>query len=239
MELRTHSVEQSPLPEVSAYTPEDFLGSLNSLESKHAPPKLFVSGDSELCGKGRRVAVVGSRRASEAGLRRARKLTRLLVEARITVVSGLAEGVDTAAHTAAIELGGRTIAVLGTALNRVYPRSNAALYHSIVRDHAAVSQFRIGSIARRFHFPLRNRTMALLTDATVVVEAGQRSGTRHQGWEALRLGRQLAFLESLASRRIPWIQEQLDCGAWVLGSENVEDWITDIPERAIDDDLPF
>nr|WP_254453131.1 DNA-processing protein DprA [Ruegeria atlantica] len=101
----------------------------------------------------------------------------------------MAEGIDTAAHRTAIEAGGHTVAVLGTPLSKPYPANNAALLDTIKRDHLAVSQFSEDHPVRKDNFPRRNRTMALLTDATIVVDASETSGTRHQAWEALRLNR--------------------------------------------------
>ena len=92
------------------------------------------------------------------------------------VVSGLAEGIDTAAHQATLEAGGRTIAVLGTPLDQVYPKRNAALQHQLMREHLCVSQFPVGSPIHRRNCPLRNHTMALLADATVIIEATDTSG---------------------------------------------------------------
>jgi hypothetical protein len=125
-----------------------------------------VPDDTGILGEGARVSIVGSRKASPEGLRRASKLAGLLAGRGIVIVSGLAEGIDTAAHTAAIHRGGRTIAVLGTPLDQVFPRQNAALQDQIMRDHLAVSQFPAGNPIQRKNFPLRNRTMALISDAT-------------------------------------------------------------------------
>lgn len=155
---------------------------------------------------------------------------------KIVVVSGLAEGIDTAAHRAAIECGGRTIAVLGTAVNVVYPRCNRVLQQEIAMEHAAVSQFPVGSPTRRHNFPMRNRTMALISDATVIVAAGERSGTVHQGWEALRLGRDLLLLESLVQRGISWTRDLMDYGADVLSDDNFERWLDSLPEQGVLDE---
>ncbi len=130
------------------------------------------------------------------------------------VVSGLAEGIDTAAHTTAIEEGGRTIAVLGTPLNRVYPRSNLELLEIIKCYHLAISEFPIGQITAPQHFVFRNRTMALISNATIIVEAKDDSGSLHQGWEALRLGRPLFIWKSILddqSLRVP--KQMLEYGA--------------------------
>ena len=211
-------------------TPADVLGCLNEVEAKNAPPVLYVRGDASLLGHGLRVSVVGSRKASAEGLRRAAVLAEALVRHEITVVSGLAEGIDTAAHRAAIAAGGRTIAVLGTPLDRAYPKENAELQALIGRDHLLVSQFDSVAKTSPKSFPMRNRTMALLTDATVIVEASETSGTVHQGWEALRLGRVLFLLESVAQdRTLSWPKEMIAYGAQVLTRENLEAAIEDIP----------
>ena len=206
------------------------LGQLTEFEAKNAPEKLFVEGDTSLLTEGQRVAIVGSRKASPEGMARARSLTKALVEHGITVVSGLAEGIDTVAHETAIEMGGKTIAVLGTPLSKAYPARNKDLLDIIKRDHLAVSQFPEGYPPKRDSFPRRNRTMALICDATVVVEAGENSGTRHQGWEAIRLGRLVFILQSVAQNAdLTWPKEMIDHGAQVLRREDVPDVFYDIP----------
>ena len=221
---------------VSEFAPEELLGSLSQIERKHAPAKLFVAGDAGLLRNGRRVSVVGSRNASTDALKRTRKLVRALVRNEVIVTSGLAKGVDTAAHRQAIALGGQTVAVLGTPVNRVYPTENADLHAEIVRAHAAVSQFPVGTPTRRGHFPLRNRTMALLSDATVIVAARSGSGTFYQAWEALRLGRDLLIMESLASRDVPEVADLLESGAKVLSDANLNHWLGQLPERGFEFD---
>ena len=106
---------------------DDILGPLNDFERKHAPEELFIEGDKALLTEGVRVSVVGSRKASEAGVRRAKAFTQALVRHDITVVSGLADGIDTVAHGTAIAEGGKTIAVLGTPLDKAYPAKNKEL----------------------------------------------------------------------------------------------------------------
>jgi len=213
-----------------SFTPEELLGSLNDVETKNAPDRLFVAGDAELLRSGRRVSVVGSRKVSEAGIRRTRKLVKKLVDQHIIVVSGLAAGVDAAAHTAAIQAGGRTVAVLGTPLDKFYPASNNALQTQIMREHAVVSQFPLGYPATPKNFPMRNRTMALLTDATVIVEAGEKSGTRHQGWEALRLGRDVFIMSNVAEdESLSWPQEMIAYGAQILTSESLPSALENLP----------
>lgn len=151
---------------------------------------LYCAGDLELL-KRPSVAIVGSRNASEDGIKRARKLARELVAEGVVIVSGLAEGIDHAAHTAAIEAGGRTIAVIGTPLDTAYPAKNKRLQEEIYRDHLLISQFQPGSRVFKGNFPARNKTMVALTDATVIVEATDSSGTHHQGWECIKVHRWL------------------------------------------------
>jgi DNA processing protein len=211
-------------------TPSEVLGPLTDVERKFAPEFLHLAGDFGLLQQGPRVAVVGSRKASAEGLRRAAALTRGLVQRDIIVVSGLAAGIDTAAHTTALEAGGRTIAVIGTPLDQSYPRENAVLQARLVQGQLVVSQFDSGSAVRPKNFPIRNRTMALLTDATVIVEAGEKSGTVNLGWEALRLGRLLFLLESVAvDPALSWPKLMIHHGAQVLSRGNLEAALQDIP----------
>ena len=211
-------------------SPTELLGPLNEVERKHAPAELYHAGDIALL-KQRRVAVVGSRNTSEDGLRRAARLARELVAAEVVVVSGLAEGIDTAAHRAAIAAGGRTIAVLGNPLSTFYPRQNRELQETIARDHLLLSQFADGVPPRKDNFPRRNRTMALASQATVIVDAQERSGTVSQGWEAIRLGRPLYLLRSLAENpSLQWPALMLQYGAEVL--DDVAVLVADLPPRA-------
>jgi len=217
---------------MESYRPEELLGPLNEVERVNAPPVLYTAGDVELLRKGRRVSVVGSRQVSADGLLRTQGLAKALVGAGAVVVSGLAEGVDKAAHEAAIVHGGRTVAVIGTPLDACYPLANQALQERLMREHLVVSQFPPGHSVQKKNFPMRNRTMALLSDATVIVEAGEKSGTLHQGWEALRLGRLLFLMESVAAdSSLTWPSEMVRYGAQVLSRENLSLFLEGIPER--------
>jgi DNA processing protein len=185
---------------------------------------------------------VGSRKASPEGLRRASELGSLLADRGVAVVSGLAEGIDTAAQIAAIEHGGRMIAVLGTPLDRVFPRQNAALRDRIMREQLAISQFAVGHPVRRKNFSLRDRTMALISDATVIIEAGNTSGSLSQGSEALRLGRPLFLAESVMEHpSLKWPAEMLHYGAAILSDQAIEELFDWLPARipALDGELPF
>jgi DNA processing protein len=222
-------------PVIHTYAIADLLGDLNEIEKKYAPAELFAVGDLDAFFSGPRASIVGSREASQEGLKRAARAARELAAAGVVVVSGLAEGIDTAAHRAAIDTdGGRTVAVLGTPLNVVSPKSNTPLFEEIVEHHIAFSQFRIGVPVQRHSFPMRNRTMALLSDATIIVEAGEKSGTRHQGWEAIRLGRPLFLMESLLTAGLTWPREMIRYGAQVLTRDNITRVIDYLTPRALD-----
>jgi DNA processing protein len=215
-------------------SPTEFLGTLNDVEARYSPATLYLRGDAGLLRKGPRVAVIGSRRASAAGIRRAQVLARALVRHDMIVVSGLAAGIDRAAHEAAIEAGGRTIAVIGTSLDESYPKENVDLQARIAREQLLVSQFAPGNPVTRKNFPMRNRTMALLTDATVIVEAGEHSGTLSQAWEALRLGRRLFLLANVAADpMLSWPRELIAYGAEVLSRAHLDDTLTDLPAMTV------
>ena len=217
---------------VRALAPQEFLGELNEFEERNAPEVVHAAGDTSLLHEGRRAAVVGARDAAPVDLERTRSLVRALVSEGVTVVSGLAAGVDTAAHEEAIARGGRTIAVLGTPLDQTYPPSNADLQQTIMERHTAISQFPFGATVTAGNFAKQNRTMALISDATVIVTAGPTSETRHQGWEANRLGRMLFFLEPFAHTDIPWVRKQMTYGAQVLNDQNLDLFLLHLPGRA-------
>lgn len=218
------------MSEYATVTPAEVLGELNEVEAKFAPRELFLLGDQALLRRAPRVSVVGSRRASEEGLRRARVLASALSHHGIIVVSGLAAGIDRAAHEAAMDASGHTIAVLGTPLDSYYPKENRDLQERMGREQLLVSQFPSGYPTTPKNFPIRNRAMALLTDATVIVEAGEKSGTVHQGWEALRLGRLLFLLESVANdRALTWPAEMIRYGAQVLSRDNLDVVLENLP----------
>lgn len=220
--------------------PATVIGALNDVEARNAPDRLFVRGDVDLLSRGPKVSIVGSRKASAAGVQRAKQLATRLVEGHVVVVSGLALGIDTAAHRAAIAAGGRTIAVLGTSLDQVYPRENEELQELIGREHLLVSQFEVGRPTLKSNFPQRNRTMALLTDATVIVEARDSSGSLHQGWEAIRLGRPLFILQSITEdKSLKWPAKMLEYGAQVLSTDNLGSVVENLPSFAHADAASF
>lgn len=182
-----------------------------------APERLYTAGNVALLRAPLRVAIAGARRASDQGCRRAARLARSLANAGAVIVSGLARGIDRAAHLGAIEAGGATMAVLGVPLCRCYPPEHARLQEQIYRGHLLVSQFPDGARTQAWCFPARNRTMAMLSHASVIVEAGDTSGSLTLAAETRRLGRPLFLLRSLVENQsLTWPRAFLDRGAIVL-----------------------
>lgn len=170
-------------------------------DADHPVEMLYYLGNWELVDTPA-VAVVGTRNPSTEGEENARRIAKVLVKRGYTVVSGLAKGIDTAAHTAAMEAGGKTMAVIGTPIFETYPKENTDLQTTIAKQWLVVSQVPFLRYSRQtykhnsFFFPARNVTMSALTQATVIVEAGNTSGTLVQARAALAQGRKLFILES-------------------------------------------
>ncbi|MFJ8432070.1 DNA-processing protein DprA [Kitasatospora sp. NPDC094019] len=159
------------------------------------PPFLFLRGtpvEEDL-----RVAVVGTRHPSPEGVAHARAIAGGLARRGVTVVSGLAAGIDTAAHSSALAVGGRTVAVIGTGLRRSYPAPNAPLQQEIGKRGLVISQFWPDAPPSKASFPMRNAVMSGYSLATVVVEAAYRSGARMQARLALEHGRRVFLMRSL------------------------------------------
>lgn len=162
---------------------------------RERPPILFSRGTTS--DDAHAIAVVGSRKATDAGVRVAETIARELVDRQITVVSGLAAGIDAAAHRGAIAAGGRTVAVIGTGINRCYPTANRDLQDEVGERGLVLSQFWPDAPPRSEHFPMRNAVMSGYAAATVVVEAGEHSGVRIQARLALQHGRQVILRDAL------------------------------------------
>lgn len=145
-------------------------------QSHGAPISIFVTGDIDsLCLP--QLAIVGSRNPSASGVENAWAFTSALVQSGLAITSGLAQGIDAVAHEAAIAAGGKTIAVMGTGLKRVYPAANRELAHEVAMHGALVSEFPLDAPPRRENFPRRNRIIAALSLGTLVVEAAVKSGS--------------------------------------------------------------
>jgi DNA processing protein len=166
------------------------------------------------------VAVVGARQLTEDGAARTRRLVRYLVKDGFTIVSGLAAGTDTVAHTTAIEMGGRTIAVLGTPLTTTYPRENAGLQRDIGDRFLVISQVPIIRYSKqdyrwnRMFFPERNITMCVLTDASIIAAIGESRGTYIQSRAAIDQGRPLFLLNNCFQKKgLDWPHKFTEYGA--------------------------
>jgi len=160
------------------------------LRAVPSPPALWVRG-ALAAEDALAVAIVGSRRATPYGLATAERIAAELAARGVTIVSGLARGIDTAAHRGALEAGGRTLAVLGCGIDIVYPPENRALVRAIEARGALLSQFAPGTPALPGHFPARNRTLAGLALGVLVVEAAERSGALITAGFAGDLGREV------------------------------------------------
>lgn len=160
------------------------------------PPVLFMRGTADERDTAS-VAVVGTRKPTSLGLDQARQLATGLADHEVPVVSGLAAGIDTAAHTAALAAGGRTVAVIGTGIDRIYPPQNVGLQEEIAAKGLVISQFLPGSPPTKASFPMRNAVMSGYALATVVVEAADRSGSRMQARLALQQGRHVFLVRTL------------------------------------------
>jgi DNA processing protein len=160
-----------------------------SLRQIADPPALLY-----VCGKlpqGRALAIVGTRHPTHCGRRFTEKLAQELAEKGVTIISGLARGIDTAAHRGALNAGGKTVAVLGCGIDKVYPRENAEIYHQITDKGALVSEYPPGSEPLACHFPGRNRIISALSVGTLVVEAARDSGSLITAEFALDQGREV------------------------------------------------
>lgn len=194
------------------------------------PPFLFVKGRGT-ANDARAIAVVGTRTASDRGLGIARDLAGQLVSRGVTVLSGLALGIDGAAHAAALDAGGRTVAVMGTGIDTIYPEMHKDLARRILDEGGTLlSQFWPWASPTRYSFPMRNRVMSGLAVGTVVVEAGEKSGARQQARIALEHGKRLFLWRSLVMQE-KWAQQHAERpGAQIVDS--VEDVIAALNEAA-------
>jgi DNA processing protein len=169
---------------------------LRLLGIRETPPFLFYEG--ALADRDDGMSIVGSRSATRWGLEFAADAARFLVSEKLTVIAGLAEGIDTAAHQAALEAGGRTVAFLGTGITRSYPASNTTLQRTIAERGLLLSQFYPDAPPTKQSFPMRNATMSGYGLATIVVEAGEHSGTRIQARVAGEHGRPVILTARVA-----------------------------------------
>lgn len=200
-------------------------------ETADPPPFLFVTGSLSLLNKPM-VALVGSRNATRQGCLDAEAFAQALSEAGVTVVSGLAAGVDGAAHHGALGGAGSTIAVLGTGMDRVYPSGHRELAHTIARKGTLVSEFPLGMGPQKWHFPKRNRIIAGLSLGCLVVEASLSSGSLITARLALEAGREVfAIPGSIHSPFSKGCHQLIKEGAKLV--ETVQDILDELPFNAL------
>lgn len=160
------------------------------------PAVLYCRGNLNLLKDSNTVAMVGSRKASDYGLNIARNFSAQIAQAGIVVISGMALGIDTACHKGALSMSGKTIAVLGTAIDQLYPHENEKLGEMIISKGLVVSEYPPGFKTAKFHFPMRNRIIAGLSRSVVIVEASQKSGALITAFLAVEYNRNLYAVPS-------------------------------------------
>ncbi|MBX9950209.1 MAG: DNA-protecting protein DprA [Candidatus Obscuribacterales bacterium] len=207
----------------------DYPHSLSVLSE--APRFLFAQGHLDFL-QSKCISVVGTRNPTLEGIKRAQKIGVLLSKAGYTVVSGLAKGIDTAAHTATIKAGGRTIGVIGTPLGQYYPRENRKLQDKIGIDQLLISQFPPSQPVSKFNFPVRNLTMGGLCIGTVIVEAGETSGALYQARYCIQSGRRLFLMKSLLeNKNLEWPRKFVEKGAIVIS--DIDDLLNEVKDFEI------
>lgn len=184
---------------------------------KNAPKKLYIEGDEKIL-KMPCVTVIGSRNMTDYGRDVTREIVKQLVLAGICIVSGLAIGIDSVAHNCCLENGGKTVAVLGSGINKVFPAENRGLFKDIIKSGGCVvSEYEPNTIAQKRFFPERNRIVSGLSLATVVIEATYRSGTSITAKCALEQGRKLFCIpNSIGNKNSAGIINLLKNGATLV-----------------------
>lgn len=202
----------------------------NILKKIYDPPVLlFVKGEIH-ASDAAAMALVGTRAPTEYGKLAAERLVAALIERRFTIVSGLARGIDTVAHQAAVKFGGRTLAVLGSGLDQIYPPENRRLTQEIMQHGAVISEYFFGTKPDAVNFPRRNRIISGLTLGTVVIEAGAESGALITAQNALEQGREVfAVPGSIFSPKSHGPHRLIQEGAKLI--MNVEDILAELPAQ--------
>lgn len=177
-----------------------------------APPYLFLKGNVYLLNE-KSVSVVGSRNASREAMEKTEILVKALVKRNIVVTAGLAKGIDTITHQTALKNNGRTIAVIGTPIDQYYPKENKNLQRTIEKHGLVVSQFPPCNKVYKWNFPTRNATMSGISIATIIIEAGEKSGALRQADHCLKQGRDILIPYSLLQSSLLWPSKYIKKGA--------------------------
>ncbi len=204
------------------------------LQIPDPPPFLYVFGN--LCNSIRNIAVVGSRNATSYGISITKRLCEELAALDFTIVSGMAVGIDTAAHTGALTGKGKTIAVLGSGLEKVYPHKNLKLFHKIAEKGAVISEFPLLEAPEPHNFPIRNRIISGISLGTVIVEATQKSGSLITARLAAEQGREVfAVPGNINSFKSIGTHSLIKQGAKLV--ENTQDILEELSPLITDDSL--
>jgi DNA processing protein len=196
------------------------------------PPFLFVRGSFEQS-DGDAIAMVGTRRPSDYGKRMADRLATGLAGKGITVVSGLARGIDTAAHSAAVRHGGRTVAVIGSGIDVIYPQENAGLAARMIEHGALVSEFEMGAKPDAVNFPKRNRIVSGMTIGTIVVETGPEGGAMITAGMALDQNREVFAVPGAVTEGRPSGAHKLIREGRAMLVESVDDVLSEVEGKLL------
>ena len=187
--------------------------------TQQAPRFLYVRGRIELLQERRTVSLIGARQASDEAKLNTKRVAKTLGRNGITVVSGLAKGIDVTAHKSALDKNYNTIAVIGTNLNQYYPPENKEVQLEIEKRGLVVSQFSPATKTERWFFPLRNGVMSGLSLATVIMEAGETSGALKQADFAIKQGRQVLIpVKALEISTLTWPKRYMEKGAQTVAT---------------------
>lgn len=190
-------------------------------QTEEAPRFLYLRGNVSLLAEKNTVSLVGSRKASKLSQASTRRLAKFLGENGITVISGLARGIDVNAHLGVLSSGYNTISVIGTNLNQYYPKENKSVQIMIERQGLVVSQFAPSAQTQRWFFPTRNGVMSGMSLATVIMEAGETSGSLKQADYALKQGRLVIIPKSAINNpNITWPKRYVERGAKVANNSH-------------------
>lgn len=229
--------------EYNLLTAEELLGPLNEVEKECVPGAVLVAGDTSLIAQGARVSIVGACDGGSDGMRRVSRMASALAKKRIVLVIGLTDGIDAAAYASAIKHQGSTITVIGTSVDQVCPTVSAVIQQRIDQDHLVISELTEVPPVRYTKHSMGYRTMALISDAIIIIGASDASGCLEQGWQALRLGRRVFLTESAAADPgLAWPEQMLHYGARVLTDDSLEELFVYLPVRspiALYDQRPF
>jgi len=207
---------------IAMITYNDKLYPENLRNYEDSPAILFYKGNLEKLNKNKSVAIVGSRGYSYYGENVTRIVAAKLAEKNVNVISGMAKGIDSFAHTTSLKEGGYTCAVLGSGVDVIYPKSNTSLYHEITKNGCIISEFLPGTPPYAYNFPLRNRIISGISDLVIIVEASNKSGSLITASCALEQGKEvMAVPGSIFSENSKGTNKLIKDGAYPLTS--VED----------------